>query len=119
VSGGRQATLDEFVRLCRKCGRAFGSERSLKIHLAAHERAESAVVRAWVLTVGPREVSRLIGEYSGNPEKLAEAILERYGAKLVAGYVRENFKLFKVMVDFQLGLEKAWRGEEGPPRYIS
>jgi hypothetical protein len=119
VSGGRQATLDEYIKQCRKCGMAFGSERSLKIHLAAHERAESAVVRAWVRTVGPREVSRLIGECSDNPEKLAEAILKRYGAKLVAGYVRENFTLFKVMVDVQLGLEGAAKAGTGPPHYIA
>jgi hypothetical protein len=112
VSGGRQATLDEYIKQCRKCGMAFGSERSLKIHLAAHERAESAVVRAWVRTVGPREVSRLIGECSDNPEKLAEAILKRYGAKLVAGY-------FKVMVDVQLGLEGAAKAGTGPPHYIA
>jgi hypothetical protein len=119
VSGGRQATLDEFTKRCVKCGRAFGSERSLKIHLAAHERAESAVVRAWVLRVGPREVSRLISEHSNNPERLAKAILEKYGAELVADYIRENFKLFKLMVDIQLGLEGVGKAESSLPRYIT
>jgi hypothetical protein len=117
-----QTTLDEFTKVrCRKCGRAFDSEKALKIHMHSHKIAVIRNARIWIDRIGVREVAAAMAHASMNPEKLSAMLLEKYGDRDLAEFVKENFEDFKIMVDVALKKEgiRIEENTERPTLYIS